>query len=41
MKYGQELIEMLEKEIANYAEVMADRQMKMIVSLVSVATKEE
>ena len=29
MKYGQELIEMLEKEIANYAEVMADRQRRI------------
>ena len=29
MKYGQELIEMLEKEIANYREVMADRQRRI------------
>lgn len=29
MKYGQELIEMLEKEIANYAEVMTDRQRRI------------
>lgn len=29
MKYGQELIEMLEKEIANYREVIADRQRRI------------
>ena len=29
MKYGQELIEMLEKEIANYEQVMTDRQRRI------------